>query len=144
MELPGTWTWKEITGMDANAILEIKPALTRYLHQFDGCFGRVTARRHLDTYVLGQLGPLERKSIEPMADAANTPPRTLQEFLGLYRWDESAMRDQLQQRVARRHSHPHSVGIIDETSFKKKGAQTACVQRQYCGALGKQENCVVS
>lgn len=130
--------------MDADTILKIKPALTRYLHEFDGCFGRVTARRHLDTYVQGQLGPLERKSIEPMADASGTPPRTLQEFLGLYRWDESAMRDQLQQRVAGRHSHPHAVGIIDETSFVKKGDQTACVQRQHCGAVGKQENCVVS
>lgn len=130
--------------MDADTILKVKPALTRYLHEFDGCFGRVTARRHLDTYVLGQLGPLERKSIEPMADAAGTPPRTLQEFLGLYRWDEAALRDRLQQRVAGRHGHPHSVGIIDETSFVKKGHQTACVQRQHCGAVGKQENCVVS
>ena len=130
--------------MDADTILRIKPSLDKYLHEFDGCFGRVTARRHLDTYVQGQLGPLERKSIEPMADAAGTPPRTLQEFLGLYRWDESAMRDRLQQRVARRHGHGQSVGIIDETSFKKKGAGTACVQRQYCGAVGKKENCVVS
>jgi SRSO17 transposase len=130
--------------MDADTVLQIKPALAQYLHEFDGCFGRVTARRHLDTYMLGQLGPLKRKSIEPMADASGTPPRTLQEFLGLYRWDESAMRDRLQQRVAQRHGHPHSVGIIDETSFVKKGDQTAGVQRQHCGAVGKQENCVVS
>lgn len=130
--------------MDAKTILTIKPALTRYLHEFDGCFGRITARRHLDTYILGQLGPLERKSVEPIADAAGTPPRTLQEFLGLYRWDESALRDRLQQRVARRYPHPHAVGIIDETSFVKKGDKTACVQRQHCGAVGKQENCVVS
>lgn len=130
--------------MDADTILQIKPALTQYLRGFDTCFGRVTARRHLDTYVLGQLGPLERKSIEPMADASGTPPRTLQEFLGLYRWDESAMRDRLQQRVAEHHGHPQSVGLIDETSFVKKGDQTAGVQRQHCGAVGKSENCVVS
>jgi SRSO17 transposase len=130
--------------MDADTILRIKPSLNTYLHEFDDCFGRVTARRHLDTYVQGQLGPLARKSIEPMADAAGTPPRDLQQFLGLYRWDESAMRDQLQQRVARRHGHRQSVGIIDETSFVKKGNQTACVQRQHCGAVGKTENCVVS
>jgi len=130
--------------MDADAILRIKPALTKYLHEFDDCFGRVTARRHLDTYVLGQLGDLPRKSIEPMADASGTPPRTLQEFLSLYRWDEWAMRDRLQQRVAARHAHTHSVGILDETSFVKKGNKTACVQRQHCGAVGKTENCVVS
>ena len=130
--------------MDADTVLKIKPALTRYLHEFDGCFGRITARRHLDTYVQGQLSDLERKSIEPMADAAGTPPRDLQEFLGLYHWDESAMRDRLQQLVARRHAHAHSVGVIDETSFVKKGRTTACVQRQHCGVVGKTENCVVS
>jgi SRSO17 transposase len=54
------------------------------------------------------------------------------------------MRDTLQQHVARRHAHGQSVGIIDETSFVKKGDQTACVQRQHCGAVGKKENCVVS
>lgn len=130
--------------MDADTVLRIKPALTKYLHEFDGCFGRITARRHLDTYVQGQLGDLPRKSIEPMADAAGIPPRTLQEFLGLYRWDELAMRDRMQQRVARRHAHEHSVGLLDETSFLKKGRHTACVQRQHCGAVGKTENCVVS
>ena len=130
--------------MDAETILRIKPALTRYLHEFDGCFGRCTTRRHLDTYVQGQLSALERKSVEPIADAAGTPPRTLQEFLGLFKWDESAVRDRLQQRVARRHAHLHAVGLLDETSFPKKGAKTAAVQRQYCGAVGKTENCVVS
>jgi len=130
--------------MDADTVLRIKPALTQYLHEFDGCFGRITARQHLDRYVQGQLGDLPRKSVEPMADAAGIPPRNLQEFLSLYRWDESAMRDRLQQLVARRHSHQHSVGILDETSFVKKGDQTACVQRQHCGVVGKTENCLVS
>ena len=46
--------------------------------------------------------------------------------------------------VAARHADPNSVGVIDETSFAKKGNKTACVQRQHCGAVGKLENCVVS
>jgi SRSO17 transposase len=135
---------QENMSMDAETILRIKPALTEYLHEFDGCMGRGTNRGHLVTYVSGQLSDLDRKSIEPMADAAGVPPRTLQEFLGLLKWDESAARDRLQQRVARRHAHPHSVGIIDEGSYVKKGEMTACVQRQHCGAVGKKENCVVS
>ena len=130
--------------MDADTILRIKPALSRYLHQFDDCFGRCTTRRHLDTYILGQLSDLHRKSIEPIADAAGTSPRTLQEFLSLFRWDEDRLRNKLQRRVASRHGNPHSVGILDETSFVKKGNKTACVQRQHCGAVGKTENCVVS
>lgn len=130
--------------MDADTILGIKPALTRYLHEFDGCMGRVTNRHHLQTYVAGQLSDLQRKSIEPMADAAGQSPRTLQEFLSLLRWDDAALRDVLQRRVSERHGHPHSVGILDETSFHKQGNKTACVQRQYCGSRGKRDNCVVS
>ena len=130
--------------MDADTILRIRPMLTEYLHEFDGCMGRITNHAHLRTYVSGQLGDLDRKSVEPIADAAGVPPRTLQEFLSMLKWDDQAARDQVQRRVARRHAHPHSVGVIDETSFHKQGNKTACVQRQWCGSRGKKENCVVS
>ena len=130
--------------MDAETILRIKPELTRFLHQFDDCFGRVSTRRYLDLYVEGQMSNLPRKSVEPIADAAGEPPRNLQQFLSLFRWDQAALRDRLQQAVARRHAHPLSVGVFDETSYVKKGDKTAGVQRQYCGAMGKRENCVVT
>ena len=136
--------YRKEPAVDVATILELKPALTAYLHEFDACFGRITVRRHLDTYVQGQLSNLQRKSVEPIAVAAGTPPRTLQEFLGLYRWDASAMRDRLQQRVARRHGQGHAIGLLDETSFVKRGDQTACVQRPHGGAVGNTENCVVS
>jgi SRSO17 transposase len=131
-------------GMDAETILRIRPMLTAYLHAFDGCMGRITNRAHLQTYISGQLSDLDRKSVEPIADAAGVPPRTLQEFLSLLKWDEQAARDRLQRRVAGGHGHPHSVGVIDETSFPKQGNKTACVQRQWCGTRGKKDNCVVS
>lgn len=129
--------------MDSRTISKIKAELTRFLNQFDGYFGRVTARRYLDRYVEGQWSDLPRKSIEPRADAFGEPPRNLQEFLGLFRWDEQGVRDQSQPYVARRHAHPQSIGVIDETRFVKKGDKTACVQRRHCGAVGKTENCVV-
>lgn len=130
--------------MDAATVLRIKPELTKFLKQFDSYFGRVTTRRYLDLYVAGQLGPLERKSIEPMADAAGEPPRNLQQFLGLFKWDQNAVRDRLQRHVAATQADINSIGIIDETTFVKKGDKTAGVQHQYCGAVGKQENCVMS
>lgn len=144
MDLSGETRTQEAIGMDADTILAIRPALTEYVRSFDACMGRVPNRAHLDTYVSGQLSNLQRKSVEPIADAAGVPPRTLQEFLSLLKWDDLAVVDQLQRRVARRHGGPHSIGIIDETSFKKRGQKTACVQRQYCGSLGKVENCVVT
>jgi len=130
--------------MDADTILSIRPALTEYLRGFDACMGRTPNRTHLDTYVSGQLSNLQRKSVEPIADAAGVPPRTLQEFLSLLKWDDLGVINCLQRRVARRHADPHSIGIVDETSFPKRGEKTACVQRQHCGRLGKLENCVVT
>jgi len=55
-----------------------------------------------------------------MADAAGLPPRNLQQFLSLHKWDEMHMLDTLRQIVASRHQHHYSVGIFDETSHPKK------------------------
>jgi hypothetical protein len=49
----------EFVGTDASMVLKIKPELTRFLHQFDDCFGRVTTRRYLDVYVEGRFRGLD-------------------------------------------------------------------------------------
>ena len=130
--------------MDARKIEALGPALGDYLEEFGDCFGRVEPREHLRTYVEGQLSDLPRKSIEPIALAAGIPPRTLQQFLSAAKWQEGMMRDRLQEVVARDHAHPLAVGVFDETSYPKKGERTPGVKRQYCGATGKTDNCVVS
>lgn len=130
--------------MDAKQIKQLKPMLEKYLREFDDCFGRSEPSRHLRTYVTGQFSDLQRKSMEPMADAAGRRPRNLQHFLALHSWDEMRMRDTLQQMVARDHQHPCSIGIIDETGHPKKGDKTPGVQRQWCGATGKVDNCTVT
>ena len=96
------------------------------------------------TYVNGQLGPLPRKNVERIALEAGVPPRTLQQFLGAYRWDEAQMQTRVRQIVARDHAHPRALGIIDQTSFAKKGNKTVGVKRQWCGETGKVDNCVVT
>jgi SRSO17 transposase len=130
--------------MNPDQIEALGERLVPYLAKFKDCFATECGRAHFQTYIQGQLGPLERKSIEPMADAAGIPPRSLQEFLSLLRWDEDAVRDRVQSLVARRAHHGEEILILDETSFAKKGDSTACVQRQYCGATGKIDNCVVT
>jgi SRSO17 transposase len=130
--------------MDAKQIKQLKPMLNKYLRKFDDCFGRIEPTEMLKTYVAGQLSDLQRKSIEPMADAAGLPPRNLQQFLSLHKWDEMHMLDTLQQIVASEHQHPYSVGIFDETGHPKKGDKTPGVQRQWCGNTGKKDNCVVT
>jgi SRSO17 transposase len=96
------------------------------------------------TYVGGQVSQLERKNAAKIALDANVPPRSMQEFLEIHRWDEQAVADRLPQLVMERHADPNAIGVIDETSFAKKGDKTAGVQRQYCGATGKIDNCVVT
>ena len=130
--------------MDVNQIRKVGRALPRFLDEFGDCFGRCDTRSYLSVYVDGQMSDLHRKSVEPMALRAGVPPRSLQAFLGLLTWDEDRLVDRLQQHVARDHSHPWAIGVIDETSCGKDGRHTACVQRQWCGSLGKVENCVVS
>lgn len=130
--------------MQAEQLLSLRPALDRFLRDFDDCAVAPT-RRHIATYVRGQLGPLPRKSIEPMALKAGVEPRNLQELLSLHRWDEDRVRTRVHRRVQRRsHSGRHAIGVIDETSFLKKGDKTPGVQRQYCGTTGKTDNCVVT
>jgi len=72
------------------------------------------------------------------------PVRSVQWFLAKQHWDHETMRNKLQKIVAKEHTGKHSVGIIDETSFLKKGTKTPGVQRQYCGTVGKQDNCIVT
>jgi SRSO17 transposase len=130
--------------MDAKQIRGLRPMLAGFLKRFDDCFARKDTRGHLSVYVEGQLSDLPRKSVEPIALAADVPVRTLQEFLSQHRWQEDLSRDRLQQIVAKEQAHPHSVGIIDETSFVKQGRKTPGVQRQYLGTVGKQENGIVT
>ena len=130
--------------MDADQIRRLKLELTRYLKRFDVCFMRRDTRTHFPVYIQGQLSELPGKSCEPMALASGMAPRTLQAFLAHYCWDEDRMRNRLQQIVGREHAGPNSIGVIDETSDVKKGDKTPGVQRQWCGAVGKKENCMVT
>ncbi|HVG90679.1 MAG TPA: IS701 family transposase [Alphaproteobacteria bacterium] len=130
--------------MDAKQMLRLKPKLAKFLSRFDDCFGRKDSRAHLPVYVQGQLSDLPDKSVEPIATKAGVAPRTLQEFLTQLKWDQERLRDQVQEIVRRDQSGPHSIGIIDETSFAKQGDKTPGVQRQWCGSEGKKENCLVT
>jgi len=130
--------------MDADRIRQLKPMLTRYLKEFDDCFARCIGRSHFATYINGQLSNLGEKSCEPIALAAGIPPRNLQGFLSFYHWNEDLARQRLQHIVVRDHAAPNAIGVIDETSDVKKGDKTPGVKRQWCGTVGKTENCIVT
>lgn len=130
--------------MDIETLRGIRTELDQFLTKFDDCFVSDRSRGYLGIYVRGQLGPLQRKSCEPIALDAGVPPRNLQQFLGLYQWDEARLARTVREIVREEHSHPEAIGVIDETSVAKKGNKTAGIQRQYCGSTGKVDNCVVT
>lgn len=130
--------------MTLDQILSFGPQLADYLGEFDDCFSRSEPRGHLASYVKGQLSDLPRKSVQPIADFNGTPRRTLQEFLDWSPWEPGLMRDRVQQIVVRDHADSQAIGIIDDTGHPKSGDKTAGVQRQWCGNLGKIDNCVVT
>lgn len=130
--------------MTGTELLKLADDLEAYLAGFDEHFGRAENREHVRRFARGQLGPLERKSLEPMADAEGVAPRGLQQFFSRYAWDEEGARDALQRHVARQYGGAEGVFICDETSDAKKGEWTAGVARQYCGESGKVDNCIVT
>jgi SRSO17 transposase len=130
--------------MDAKQIKQIGCKLKVFLANFDDCFSRSEPREDLLAYVKGQLSDLPRKSIEPIALAADMAPRTLQFFLSDIPWDHERLRDHLQWKVASDHSHPRAIGVVDESGNPKKGNHTCGVKRQWCGNTGKIDNCVVA
>ena len=125
------------------------PALDEFLQPYLYCCGYTQTFGHLHTYCRGLLSDLKRKSVEPIALACGTPVRTLQEFLRDHDWSFALVRDGLQRHVAAElSSWPDdglgNVGLIDETASVKCGTRTPGVKRQWCGYLGKEENCVVT
>jgi SRSO17 transposase len=105
----------------------------------------------LKSYCTGLLLPGERKSVEPMA-ARLAPDRVGQMHQSLHHlvadapWDDEAVMRQVRAYglAAMRQQGPIQAWIIDDTSFPKKGKHSVGVVRQYCGQLGKQENCRVA
>jgi len=118
--------------------------LQEFQSVFHDCFARSEAQEHFLDYMVGQYSPLARKSIEPMALAVEgSSIRSLQRFLSETVWDEEQMRWNYHQLVADELGEPDGVLMFDESGFVKKGKDSAGVARQYCGTLGKVENCQV-
>lgn len=122
-----------------------------YLTQLAVAVGHADRGDPLRAYVTGLLLPGERKSIEPMA--AKLDPRrvsarhqSMQHFVATAPWAANtvlAVAREYALHQLERHA-PVAAWVIDDTGLPKKGRHSVGVARQYCGALGKQDNCQVS
>src|SRR5881394_4280116 len=121
-----------------------------YLERLTAAVGHADRREPLRAYLEGLLLPGERKSVEPMA--ARIDPRhaqsrhqSMHHFVATAPWDGqklmSAARDYALSAFDR-HA-PVGAWIVDDSGIPKKGRHSVGVARQYCGVLGKQDNCQV-
>ncbi|AWN22175.1 IS701 family transposase [Deinococcus irradiatisoli] len=98
-------------------------------------------RACLPRYVRGLLAPLERKSIQPMAEHVCIPYQRLHHFLNVSAWDTGAFEVLLRQQAQQLCGGKNAVLVIDDTALPKSGEASVGVTHQYCGALGKIANC---
>src|SRR5438445_8074370 len=122
-----------------------------YVEGLVGVVGHADRAGPLEAYCMGLMLPAERKSVEPMA-AVTAPARTaaqhqsLLHFVGQASWSDEKVLAKVCESVLpaiERHG-PVEAWIIDDTGFPKKGKHSVGVARQYCGQLGKQDNCQVA
>jgi len=112
--------------------------------QFADCFSREEPRENFYRYMSGQMSQLERKSIEPIAlNMENAKVRAMQHFLSDIAWEEDMILSRYRDMVSEDMGDEDGVLIFDESSFVKKGNDSIGVSRQYCGSVGKVENCQV-
>lgn len=125
--------------------------LGEYLARLGAAMGHADRHEPLRAYVTGLLLPGERKSVEPMA--ARIDPRhvrarhqSMHHLVASAPWDERALlRIARDYALARLERHaPVGAWVIDDTGMPKKGRMSVGVARQYCGQLGKQDNCQVA
>ena len=133
-------------GQDTN-----ETRFSAYVDRLISVIGHADRARPLRDYCTGLLMPCERKSVEPMA-AVTAPERTaaqhqsLLHFVGEGRWSDEKVLAKVREMVLPviERAGPVEAWIIDDTAFPKKGMHSVGVARQYCGQLGKQDNCQVA
>jgi SRSO17 transposase len=124
--------------------------LVQFHRRFAPLFGKDQAQDHAYTYLKGLMCCPERKSIEPIALCTGTGQVSgLQKFIAVAPWGADDVQDEIQSVFADELAPSAGgtpigiVGVIDESSFSKKGAKSAGVARQHNGRLGKEDNCQV-
>ncbi len=129
----------------------IESRFTAYVEGLTSVIGHADRAKPLRDYCTGLMMPCERKSVEPMA-AITAPERTaaqhqsLLHFVGEGKWSDEKVLAKVRELVLPQIERHGSIEawIIDDTGFPKKGQHSVGVTRQYCGQLGKQDNCQVA
>jgi SRSO17 transposase len=121
----------------------IMQRLERFAEPFLASLPSPEGRAHGQTYVAGLLSDIERKNTESIAYRHDLDRQGLQRFVGYSWWDHRPLLDELNRQVAAEIGEADAVIVFDPSGFPKRGPESVGVQRQWCGRLGKTENCQV-
>ncbi len=130
--------------------MSAKQRFERYMRHLAEGLGHVDRHAGLNDYCTGLMLPLSRKSVEPMAARldplhASARHQSLHHFVAKAQWSDAQMLRRVSQWVVPKMDlSAGGFWIIDDTGFPKKGEHSVGVARQYCGVLGKQDNCQVA
>jgi SRSO17 transposase len=133
-------------GLEDINIETVPKFLAEHLSAYAPYLGRSEQKKHFTTLVQGRLSDLERKSNEPIAIAFSGAGsvRNVANFMNKDSWDEKGMLEAYRKEAGKLLFHPEGMITGDGCDFPKKGKHSVGVQRQYCGRLGKRDNCQAS
>jgi SRSO17 transposase len=129
--------------VDPRILRGVLPRLERFLDPFVALLQRSEQAGHTRTYVAGLVSTLEYKNVESIAYLHDQPREPLQQFIGQSPWDHGPCLTELARQVGQQLGSPDGVLVFDPSAFPKKGTASVGVQRQWCGRLGKIDNCQV-
>jgi SRSO17 transposase len=129
--------------VNVSTVRGCRQRVTRFLGRYLPLFYRKEQREHARLVIEGRLSHLERKTSEPIARRAGVERKPVQQFVGAGKWDDEAVLGELRADVAEAFDDPAATLVLDGSGFPKKGTESCGVQRQWCGRLGKVENCQV-
>jgi len=117
--------------------------LERFIEPFAACLNSSEQQRHVWEYVGGLFSDVKRKNAETIAYFHDQQRQALQKFIGQSPWDERPLIGELARQIGRELGEADGVLVFDPSAFKKQGKQSVGVARQWCGRLGKIDNCQV-
>src|SRR6266581_1075662 len=123
---------------------QVIPRLSTFMKPFVRIFQGQAANQHAKTYVCGLLSNVERKNIESIAYRFGQSRLPLQSFIGWDDWDDTPVREALRSQVKTHLGQSDGVLVFDPSGFPKSGRASVGVARQWCGRLGKVDNCQVA
>ena len=118
--------------------------LAKFVEPFADLLGQPTQRQHATDYLSGLISDLERKNVESIAYRHDQDRRNLQHFVGCAQWDHQPLMTELARQVGQELGEDDGVIVFDPSAFPKKGKRSVGVARQWCGRLGKVDNCQVA